>query len=154
MEATTEQGEDEESAFLADDDVELIVRAIAQNQESSAVCLGCQLPGHTLVDCNRFVDCIVAASLAQRHPTLRTQVANSHSHFCSRLNAATARSRLTSAGTPARTMRSLQMTLPSSESPANVNAIAEHATSTPTVDEEETIEHGYRHHSIQIVKCG
>ncbi|KAI2509024.1 hypothetical protein MHU86_5400 [Fragilaria crotonensis] len=82
--------------FLPDDDVELIVRAIARNQESSEVCLGCQLPGHTLVDCNRFVDYIVAESLAQRNPTLRTQVANSHSHFRTRLNAASARSRTTS----------------------------------------------------------
>jgi hypothetical protein len=147
LEATPEE-EEEESAFLADDDVELIVRAIAQNQESSAVCRGCQLPGHTLVDCNRFVDYIVAESLAQRHPTLRTQVANSHSHFCSRLNAATARSRLTS-GTPTRTMRSLQMALPS-ESQADVDATAEHSTSIPTVDNEE-IENGFRQNSIQIV---
>ena len=90
LEETHEEGADE-SPFMPEDDVELIVRAIARNQESSSVCIGCQLPGHTLVDCNRFVDYIVAESLAQRHPTLRTQIVNSHSHFRSRLNAAASR---------------------------------------------------------------
>ena len=37
-------------AFLPDDDVELVVNVIAQNQQSSAVCVGCQLPGHTLLE--------------------------------------------------------------------------------------------------------
>ncbi|KAI2501346.1 retrotransposon [Fragilaria crotonensis] len=53
---------------------------------NSAVCLGCQQPGHTLTDCNRFVDYIVAESLAQRHPQLRAQVASAHSQFRSRIN--------------------------------------------------------------------
>jgi hypothetical protein len=56
------------------------------NQANSPVCLGCQQPGHTLTDCNRFVNYIVAESLAQRHPQLRAQVASAHSQFRSRIN--------------------------------------------------------------------
>ncbi|KAI2490991.1 hypothetical protein MHU86_23593 [Fragilaria crotonensis] len=59
---------------------------MSTNQAHSTVCLGCQQPGHTLTDCNRFVDYIVAESLAQRHPQLRAQVASAHSQFRSRLN--------------------------------------------------------------------
>ena len=46
------EDDDDAPAPLPDEEVDLIVRAIAQNQASSSVCLGCQLPGHTLVDCN------------------------------------------------------------------------------------------------------
>ena len=92
---------------MCEDDVELIVHAIAQSQQSSAVCVGCQQPGHTLMECNRFVNHIVAESLAQRHPALRMRIANSHSHFRSCCNAATARARLTSNPGPSRTVCSL-----------------------------------------------
>jgi hypothetical protein len=47
-------------ATLDDEEINLMVRAISQNQDASSVCLGCQLPGHKLEDCNRFVDYIVA----------------------------------------------------------------------------------------------
>jgi hypothetical protein len=119
IETSVDSGE--ESIFLPEEDVDLIVRAIAQNQEASAVCLGCQLPGHSLVDCNRFVDYIVAESLAQRHPALRTQIANSHSHFRSRLNAATARSRAAPTSTSCM-VRSLQMEEQTHASPSNAPA--------------------------------
>lgn len=149
LETATDQ-DDEPPLFLPDDDVELIVHAIAQNQQASAVCVGCQQPGHTLTECNRFVDYIVAESLAQRHPTLRTQVANSHSHFRSRLNAATARARLMSPSGPTRTVRSLQTAPTSSEPSVDI------AATSPTPDnvEDESIDQGYRQHSIQITDEG
>ena len=50
---------------LGDNEINLLVHAMSTNQANSAVCLGCQQPGHTLTDCNRFVDYIVAESLAQ-----------------------------------------------------------------------------------------
>ena len=100
----TDDDENALGAYLPDDDVDLIVNSIAQNQQASAVCIGCQMPGHTLTECNSFVDYIVAESLAQRHPTLRAQVANSHSHFRSRLNAANARTRLMQGGPASRTV--------------------------------------------------
>ncbi|KAI2495399.1 hypothetical protein MHU86_19113 [Fragilaria crotonensis] len=71
---------------LGDNEINLLVHAMSTNQANSAVCLGCQQPGHTLTDCNRFVDYIVAESLAQRHPQLRAQVASAHSQFRSRIN--------------------------------------------------------------------
>ena len=71
---------------LGHDEIELMVRAMSVDQSNSATCLGCRQPGHTLVDCNRFVDYIIADGLAQRHPQLRSQVANAHSQFRSRLN--------------------------------------------------------------------
>jgi hypothetical protein len=40
-----------EDAF-GNDEIDLVVRAILQNQASSAVCLGGQQPGHTLEQCN------------------------------------------------------------------------------------------------------
>ena len=82
-------------ATLDDEEINLMVRAISQNQDASSVCLGCQLPGHKLEDCNRFVDYIVAEGLAQRNPQLKAQIANSHKQFRSRLNSANARSRPT-----------------------------------------------------------
>ncbi|KAI2512032.1 hypothetical protein MHU86_2320 [Fragilaria crotonensis] len=66
---------------LDDDAIDLMVRAISQNQDASAVCLGCHHPGHKLEDCNRFVDFIVAEGLAQRNPQLKAQIANSHKQF-------------------------------------------------------------------------
>ncbi|KAI2507364.1 Reverse transcriptase (RNA-dependent DNA polymerase) [Fragilaria crotonensis] len=71
---------------LGEHKVDLLVRAMSHNQANSATCLGCHQTGHTLTDCNRFVDYIVAESLAQRHPQLKSQVATAHSHFCSRIN--------------------------------------------------------------------
>ena len=70
---------------LGDNEINLLVHAMTTNQANSAVCLGCQQPGHTLTECNRFVDYIVAESLAQRHPQLRAQVASAHSQFRSRI---------------------------------------------------------------------
>lgn len=101
---------DEETPFLPEEYVDLIICAIAHNQAASAVCLGCQLPGHLLVDCNRFVDNIVAESLAQcQHPAaLCMQIANSHSHFWSQPTVANACSL---AGVLTRTVRSLQMNM-------------------------------------------
>jgi hypothetical protein len=139
---TVEEQDDEPGAFFPDDDVELIVHAIAQNQQSSAVCLGCQQPGHTLTECNRFVDYIVAESLSQRHPTLRTQVANSHSHFRNRLNAATARARAMQPAGSSRTVRSLQL---SQETSSDL------ASSSPPAAEDLPAEQDYRQHSIHIV---
>ncbi|KAI2496076.1 hypothetical protein MHU86_18448 [Fragilaria crotonensis] len=78
---------------LDDEEINLMVRAISQNQDASSVCLGCQLPGHKLEDCNRFVDYIVAEGLAQRNPQLKAQIANSHKQFRSRLNSANTRNR-------------------------------------------------------------
>ena len=93
---------------LDDGEIDLMIRAISQNQDASPVCLGCQQPGHKLEDCNRFVDYIVAEGLAQRHPQLKVQIANSHKQFRSRLNSANARAR-TTPGTPAhRAMRRIE----------------------------------------------
>ena len=39
---TTSEEEEVDGAFMHEDDVELIVHAIAQSQQSSAVCVGCQ----------------------------------------------------------------------------------------------------------------
>ncbi|KAI2505765.1 hypothetical protein MHU86_8627 [Fragilaria crotonensis] len=70
---------------LDDEEMDIMIRAISQNQNASSVCLGCHNPGHKLEDCNRFVDYIVAEGLAQRHPQLKVQIANSHKQFRSRL---------------------------------------------------------------------
>jgi hypothetical protein len=87
---------------LDDEEIDLMVRAISQNQDASSLCLGCHQPGHKLEDCNRFVDYIVAEGLAQRNPQLKAQIANSHKQFRSRLNSAHTRGRPTPV---ARTMR-------------------------------------------------
>jgi hypothetical protein len=91
---------------LDDEEIDLMVRAISQNQDASSLCLGCHLPGHKLEECNRFVDYIVAEGLAQRNPQLKAQIANSHKQFRSRLTSAHARGR-PPVGPPAtaRTMR-------------------------------------------------
>jgi hypothetical protein len=72
---------------LGDSESDLVVRAINHNQAASALCLGCQQPGHTLADCHRFVDYIVAESLAQSNPQLKAQIAASHQQFRSHLTA-------------------------------------------------------------------
>jgi hypothetical protein len=144
---TDVSGDEESGAYLPDEDVDLIVNSIAQTQQASAVCIGCQQSGHTLTECNRFVDYIVAESLAQRHPTLRAQVANSHSHFRSRLNAVNARARLMQAPPSSRAIRSLQMVQdeihPDHDPPSPSDP-------TTTVDIESSDDHGYRQHSINI----
>jgi Reverse transcriptase (RNA-dependent DNA polymerase)/GAG-pre-integrase domain len=118
---------------LGHDEIELLVRAMSIDQSNSATCLGCRQPGHTLVDCNRFVDYIVAEGLAQRHPQLRTQVANAHSQFRSRLNlrrdvaslrgspspgglSTTVRSILSDSCSPS--IESIQLDLPSAAAPS------------------------------------
>ena len=74
---------------LGDNEINLLVHAMSSEQATSSTCVGCQQPGHTLTDCNRFVDYIVAQSLAQRHPKLRDQVAASHTQFRRRINNST-----------------------------------------------------------------
>lgn len=141
---TTHEEEEIDGAFMLEDDVDLIVNAIAQTQQSSSVCVGCQQPGHTLTDCNRFVDYIVAESLAQRHPALRAQIANSHSHFRSRLNAVNARARMTPHPPATRTIRSLQMSpSPPGDSPVD-------ASPPPPAIDEDSADLGYRQHSIYV----
>ncbi|KAI2491619.1 hypothetical protein MHU86_22936 [Fragilaria crotonensis] len=76
---------------LGDSEIDFVINAITNNQAASSLCLGCHQPGHTLADCNRFVDYIVAESLAQRNPQLKAHIAASHQQFRSRLTAAHAR---------------------------------------------------------------
>jgi len=71
---------------LGEDEINLLVHAMALDQATSTTCVGCHQPGHSLTDCNRFVDYIVAQSLARRHPKLRDQVAASHTQFRRRIN--------------------------------------------------------------------
>ena len=151
LEADIEPGDNTD--FFPEADVDLIVRAIAANQASSAVCLGCGLSGHSLVDCNRFVDYIVAESLAQRHPVLRTQIANSHSQFRSRLNAATPRPRVNQAPV-SRVVRSLQM--PASDHHDATPAPDRHLElPTPINASDSTSDSDdYRQHAIQLVSNG
>jgi hypothetical protein len=70
--------------FPTNDGMELILRVIDQRQEASTVCIGCQQPGHTLTDCHRFVDYVIAQKLADLHPQLKARVAATHSQFRSR----------------------------------------------------------------------
>ena len=115
---------------LGDSEIDLVVRAINQNQAASALCLGCQQPGHTLADCHRFVDYIVAESLAQRNPQLKAQIAASHQQFRSRLTAVHTRG-----GGRSDAVRSLQLDTSTQDTVAsslgNVSApIASPASST------------------------
>ena len=105
---------------LDDESIDLMVRSIAQNQDASSVCLGCHQPGHKLEDCNRFVDYIVAEGLAQRHPQLKAQIANSHKQFRSRLNSANMRGRPSPGTTNSRPMRRiLEDEVPTNDAVAN-----------------------------------
>ena len=105
---------------LDDEAIDLMVRSIAQNQDASSVCLGCHQPGHKLEDCNRFVDYIVAEGLAQRHPQLKAQIANSHKQFRSRLNSANMRGRPSPDTTNSRPMRRiLEDEVPTNDAVAN-----------------------------------
>jgi hypothetical protein len=120
---------------LADEEIDLLVRAIAHNQGTSPLCLGCHQPGHTLEQCNRFFDYIVAESLAQRHPQLKAQVALSHKQFRTRL--ANARSGRGRSNPGNHVVRSLQVD--ASEIPPDL--------SLSTIEEPE--EHvSYQQHSI------
>ncbi|KAI2498978.1 hypothetical protein MHU86_15482 [Fragilaria crotonensis] len=140
---------DDDNAILPEADVDLIVLAIASNQASSTVCLGCGMSGHSLIDCNRFVDYIVAESLAQRHPALRTQIANSHSQFRSRLTAATARSRAPASA--ARAVRSLQMSATAKDIPSPPDD-PDIDQSHPSHASDSTADSGdYRQHSVHMI---
>ena len=126
-------------ALLDDEEVDLMVRAISQNQDASSVCLGCHQPGHKLEDCNRFVDYIVAEGLSQRHPQLKAQIAYPHKQFRSRLNSANARARPNS-GTPNnRAMRRILEDEPTGE---DVNVAA-----NDNEEEDDTI--GYQQNSLR-----
>jgi hypothetical protein len=126
---------------LDEEEIDLMVRAISQNQDASSVCLGCHRPGHKLEDCNRFVDYIVAESLAQRNPQLKIQIANSHKQFRSRLNSAGARDRPPQTGvSKPRTMRRIM-----EENETNSDALA-----TPSGDDaEDDSSTGYQQNSIR-----
>jgi hypothetical protein len=120
------------SDSLGEQEIDLLVRAMSHNQANSDTCLGCRQTEHTLTDCNRFVDYIVAGSLAQRHPQLKSQVAASHSQFRSRLNICNADGR---PPTNARTVCSIL----SRSSTDNVDAVDQqsYATNeTSTIDDE------------------
>jgi len=120
------------SDSLGEQEIDLLVCAMSHNQANSDTCLGCRQTGHTLTDCNRFVDYIVAESLAQRHPKLKSQVAASHSQFRSRLNICNADGR---PPTNARTVCSIL----SRSSTDNVDAVDQqsYATNeTSTIDDE------------------
>jgi hypothetical protein len=108
-------------ATLDMEEIDLLVRAISQNQDASSVCLGCHQPGHKLEDCNRFVDFIVAEGLAQRNPQLKAQIANSHKQFRSRLSTAATQGRLPSGPPTNRTMRRILEDEPASTDSAAAN---------------------------------
>ena len=46
LETTIKDEEESGGTSLPDDDVDLIVNAIAQRQQASVVCIGCQQSGH------------------------------------------------------------------------------------------------------------
>ncbi|KAI2505294.1 hypothetical protein MHU86_9094 [Fragilaria crotonensis] len=121
-------------------EINLMVRAISQNQDASSVCLGCHLPGHKLEDCNRFVDYIVAEGLAQRNPQLKAQIANSHKQFRSRLNSANTRGR-----PPPPTNRTMRRIL--EHEPAGVEVPA---TEDKDDDEDEDELVGFQQNSLRV----
>ncbi|KAI2501679.1 Retrotransposon gag protein [Fragilaria crotonensis] len=127
-------------ATLDDEEINLMVRAISQNQDASSVCLGCHLPGHKLEDCNRFVDYIVAEGLAQRNPQLKAQIANSHKQFRSRLNSANTRGR-----PPPPTNRTMRRIL--EHEPAGVEVPA---TEDKDDDEDEDELVGFQQNSLRV----
>ncbi|KAI2489592.1 hypothetical protein MHU86_24994 [Fragilaria crotonensis] len=132
-------------AFLPDHgNVQLVVNAIAPNQQSSgAVCVACHLLWYTLLECNRFVDYLVAKTLAQCHPALRAQIANSPSFFCTRLTAVNnARARMPPS-TLSRTVRSFQIAPVAPDS-----ALAPDASALPIYD--ELSNQGFHQHSLHI----
>ncbi|KAI2508450.1 hypothetical protein MHU86_5977 [Fragilaria crotonensis] len=126
---------------LGEQEMDLLVRAMSHNQANSDTCLGCSQTGHTLTDCNRFVDYIVAESLAQRHPRLKSQVAASHSKFRSRINMRNADGR-PPAG--ARTVRSIL-----ARSPTNDVGAATNAPSATDEDEDDVSPIGYQLNALR-----
>jgi hypothetical protein len=126
---------------LDDGEIDLMIRAISQNQDASSVCLGCQQPGHKLEDCNRFVDYIVAEGLAQRHPQLKAQIANSHRQFRSRLTSAGARTRPPPGPSSNRTMRRILEDEPAE----HVNA----SLATADTDDDDDDPVGFQQNSIR-----
>ena len=128
---------------IADAEIDILVRALAQNQDASAVCVGCNLPGHTLVDCNRFVDHIVAEGLAQRHPQLRTRIANSHQQFRTRLSNANARAR-PPPSTASRTMRRIEADADQTEPPSPSDDVFPSSS-----DDDDASPDGYQLNAIQ-----
>ena len=136
---------------LGEQEMDLLVRAMSQNQANSATCLGCRQTGHTLLDCNRFVDYIVAESLAQRHPQLKHQVAAAHSQFRSRLNMRNADGRPPVAG--AHTVRSL---VAHSTAPPNIHedettssSYPDSGSSQPTADDDDEPRDGYQLNALR-----
>ena len=130
--------------------MDLLVRAMSQNQANSATCLGCRQTGHTLIDCNRFVDYIVAESLAQRHPQLKYQVAAAHSQFRSRLNMRNADGRVPAAS--ARTVRSLVAhSLPSHDAheDAASSSYPDGGSSQPTDVNDDDAADGYQLNALR-----
>ena len=137
---------------LGDEEIDLIVRAIAQNQATSSLCIGCQQPGHTLEQCNRFVDYIVAESLAQRHPQLKAQVALAHRQFRKRL----ANTNNRSSNSATRTVRSLQLdatTMGTDESPTVSDTDCVPPDPSSSVNDEDSGILGYQQHAIQSVSA-
>jgi hypothetical protein len=146
---------------LCDDEVDLIVRAMSQNQAVSPLCLGCQQPGHTLDQCHRFVDYIVAESLAQRHPQLKAQVASAHRQFRSRLASMTTGGRGGRQGNQqGGVVRSLQQqpdasTTVTSElsayTPSATNGDPTDSTNLPVANEDDVNPFGYQQHAVSVV---
>lgn len=114
------------SDSLKEQEMDLLVRrAMSHNQAYSNMCLGCRQTGHTLTDCNRFVDYIVVESLAQQHPQLTL--------FCSCLNIRNADGR---PPTGARTVRSI-LSRPLSDSVGGMDHLSRAADASHAVDDEE-----------------
>lgn len=130
---------------LGEQEMDLLIRAMSHNQAHSDTCLGCRQTGHTLTDCNRFVDYIVAESLAQRHPQLKNQVAAAHSQFRSRLNIRNADGRPPSG---ARTVRSI-LSRPSSDSAADMDQPSHPTHVSSSTDEEDASPDGYQLNALR-----
>jgi hypothetical protein len=128
------------SDALGEQEIDLLVRAMSHNHANSNTCIGCKQTGHTLTDCNRFVDCIVAENLAQQHPQLKNQVAASHSKFRSRINIRNADGR---PPTGARTVRSIL------SRPATDDLDAAANISPATDDEEDATPDGYQLNALR-----
>jgi hypothetical protein len=129
---------------LGENEINLLVHAMSMEQATSTTCVGCQQPGHTLTDCHRFVDYIVAQSLAQRHPKLRDQVAASHTQFRRRLNNSSAR------GTPrSPAIRSLVTSDPHPYDSADPPALPLDTLPTSDDDDDHPTTEGYQLNAIR-----
>ena len=77
--------DDDDDVFpQPDDGFDLILRVIDQRQAASPVCIGCQQSGHTLTECHRFIDYVIAQKLADNNPQLKAKVAAAHAQFRTR----------------------------------------------------------------------